>query len=767
MSTSYLDQDGLQDYTTKLVAKLKTILATKSDIGTPLMAATVAAMTDTTKIYVYTGSETGYITGHWYYYNGSAWTDGGMYNSPTDIDPTLTIQGYAADAKAVGDIKADKDGYYEDLSVGRADNIISDVAAVDKTPYLIRATGGSIEAGDTVKQKAIVGVSGRFYQRDTLQSSSSSSVNGWIRSNSTYMSLTLSGRTYTLTSDVNDSHYKNVRSTNAWATRDHIFFCCADVQVSDSSTTGYLSMGTNEAGGPKVTFFSVTGPTNGFVHMAAIKKYTEQSALTGKFFMRLNGLAPTNSYAQFRELQVIDLTILFGEEVAEYILARENAEAGAGVAIFRSMFPNKYYTGTTSATIYAARPDKKICTGFNAYNLTTSKAQVIPNQEYTIEGNYTSYTYTPRGSTVVTTVLSSDTDASNPTFDFAGEVEFTGADSDLCMHLRYDGSRDGEKASYKAREYELNVANDSNNGNLRGYFKLDSNNNIYTVGDTYEPDGTITSRMIVSTCNTFTWNQDSVNGVFYTSVPNMKLGGGIVSFTNTWNRWHGSLSEIPDYSFWNEENEYSSTNLVVKASSYANVTALLNAIGTSTIVYESVTPTTYSGTPYQETQLIDNWGTEEYVDDGTYARQMPCGHISDYLQDLKAKVEMTPNLPSIDGLYLLRRQGGVYTYSPMSLNKFVITNTSTPSSGTNNAAFIDKTFEEITTAYEEGKHLQLRIRTDDFDGIAEFDGIVFDDYGDVSDFRFSMVDPVNSLTYGGSIVKDEITGSGYVIISIW
>lgn len=43
------------------------------------VANTAAQMVDTTKIYVYTGSETGYNFGHWYYYNGSAWTDGGVY----------------------------------------------------------------------------------------------------------------------------------------------------------------------------------------------------------------------------------------------------------------------------------------------------------------------------------------------------------------------------------------------------------------------------------------------------------------------------------------------------------------------------------------------------------------------------------------------------------------------------------------------------------------------------------------------------------------
>lgn len=56
--------------------------------GSPLVATTAAAMTQTNRVYVYTGSESGYVTGNWYYYNGSAWVSGGVYNSTT-IDGTI------------------------------------------------------------------------------------------------------------------------------------------------------------------------------------------------------------------------------------------------------------------------------------------------------------------------------------------------------------------------------------------------------------------------------------------------------------------------------------------------------------------------------------------------------------------------------------------------------------------------------------------------------------------------------------------------------
>ena len=72
--------------------------------GSPLTASTAAAMTNTDKVYVYTGSESGYLYGHWYYYNGTSWADGGVYQSQgVQTDTTLTEAGVPADAKATGD----------------------------------------------------------------------------------------------------------------------------------------------------------------------------------------------------------------------------------------------------------------------------------------------------------------------------------------------------------------------------------------------------------------------------------------------------------------------------------------------------------------------------------------------------------------------------------------------------------------------------------------------------------------------------------------
>lgn len=72
-------------------------------VGSPLVASSTSAMTDRGRVYVYTGSESGYTYGNWYYWNGSAWVSGGVYNSTAiNTDESLSVSGMAADAKAVG-----------------------------------------------------------------------------------------------------------------------------------------------------------------------------------------------------------------------------------------------------------------------------------------------------------------------------------------------------------------------------------------------------------------------------------------------------------------------------------------------------------------------------------------------------------------------------------------------------------------------------------------------------------------------------------------
>lgn len=87
--------------------------------------------------------------------------------------------------------------------------------------------------------------------------------------------------------------------------------------------------------------------------------------------------------------------------------------------------------------------------------------------------------------------------------------------------------------------------------------------------------------------------------------------------------------------------------------------------GTNTVV-KLTTPTTESADPYQETQLVDDFGTEEYVD--TRAVAVPVGHVTFYPEDLRGKLQRLPAIPAApgaNGTYALKCavSGGVPTYS--------------------------------------------------------------------------------------------------------
>lgn len=62
-----------------------------SGSGGITVVGTVAEMTDTSSVYLYNGTETGYTAGHWYFYNSgtSAWTDGGSYTGWETVDTAL------------------------------------------------------------------------------------------------------------------------------------------------------------------------------------------------------------------------------------------------------------------------------------------------------------------------------------------------------------------------------------------------------------------------------------------------------------------------------------------------------------------------------------------------------------------------------------------------------------------------------------------------------------------------------------------------------
>ena len=96
------------------------VASTKALLGYPYKAATRREMIEENKIYIYTGSEAGMNTGHWYYFDG-IWVDGGLFNSAVvATDTTLLVPEVPADAAETGnrinDLKAETTDIYNTLN---------------------------------------------------------------------------------------------------------------------------------------------------------------------------------------------------------------------------------------------------------------------------------------------------------------------------------------------------------------------------------------------------------------------------------------------------------------------------------------------------------------------------------------------------------------------------------------------------------------------------------------------------------------------------
>lgn len=163
------DISALQEF----IAEFGTINAYKAAldgalaaVGGPYVASTVSQMTDHTKVYVYTGSQTGYTAGHWYYWDGSAWTDGGVYQAAAvETDTTLTVSGMAADAKATGDQITELKNDIHDVAVATYKVTVTKGVATNTSGKLVPfvAKNGDSITAYTVDGSTFGDVQLRFY----------------------------------------------------------------------------------------------------------------------------------------------------------------------------------------------------------------------------------------------------------------------------------------------------------------------------------------------------------------------------------------------------------------------------------------------------------------------------------------------------------------------------------------------------------------------------------------------------------------------------
>lgn len=459
------------------------------------------------------------------------------------------------------------------MTVGNAEQLVSSVGIEDSTPYNFRTSGGSVDIGDKERVDAIVGGSLVWNQKAALDATK------WSKS---YAAVSFSGeKTIIAATDSGSSRIKTVRFAII-PNHKHLVlgtFIGADSNLEHSGISIGIYSTTNN------NTYSVRANIAMGTNTDTIINNVWNSGANGNYFgLTFPTAGTTAEYAAFDKLQVFDLTQMFGSTIADYIYTLEQGTAGAGVAFFRKLF-GAPYNAYNAGTLLSVKTSAHKMIGFNSYDNSTGKAKVVGGNVYQITGTYTSLTQ--NGSTITP-------DASGYfTPSESGEITVTGGNAtNTCIHLKWDGERDGEWEEYQEWTYALD-----SDLELRGIPKLDANNKLYYDGDTYEHDGTVTRKY-----------------------------------------------EYRAYASGDE--------------------SLADAItdGTHTVA-KLVTPTTESDDTYVQNQNVSDWGTEEYID--SRAVQIPVGHRTFYMANLRAKLEMSPNSPDGDGDYIVRQSNGTNSYIPL------------------------------------------------------------------------------------------------------
>lgn len=560
----------------------------------------------------------------------------------TNLDTTLTQEGMAADAKAVGDrleTKAEIDGFYEEMTVGDAEQLVSSQFVRDSAPYLFRTSGGSVDIGNREYVDAIVGGSLVWNQMASLD------VDDWTLNR---VNMTVTGTRITLSPTSNTSlKFISTRVKNG-----HKYLTAGVLKSASEGTSWSLALGIYHGGSAFTQRYQYLLSNEDTKFNCIFNSTLDNESI--RFVMGTE--ATTANMIVLDKIQIFDLTAMFGSTIADYIYSLEQTTAGAGVAWFRKLFPNDYYEYNPGELISVSGLQSHDMVGFNAYDHSTGTAKVIGGNVYQITGAYTALTLD--GEEVTPDSGGYFTPEHNGTLTVTG-----GNATTTCVHLKWSGTHDGEFAEYVKHSYPLDSSLE-----LRGIPMLDSNNNLTFDGDRYLPDGTVERRYEVVHLGDGEWIKRTATGgnvVFvwgnFKGLRTTKLFGNNFTYDYS-NEGAATLSD----KCYTLVGTYVSGNLIIRDSAFDELSAddfkaSLNGV----YVVKRKTVTTETAEPYNEVQIVDDWGTEEFVS-GTV---VPVGHETRYPANLRDKLQHLPDLASDDGYYAIKQVGTQMLLEPFRIPK--------------------------------------------------------------------------------------------------
>lgn len=560
---------------------------------------------------------------------------------------SVSLYKLGSDVTTTLENKANVDGAYEQMTVGNAEQLVSTVGINDNAPYNFRTSGGSVDIGDRETDKVVGGTIAWNQQMREMSS-------GYYGADSS-STVSISDGVATVTPS---ARYGGIKASNNNLPQNidgHKMLAVASV-LSESMRVFITLNGINS---------SSSAPSQNWQTLYFL--INADSTKNKNFRVRTSDDSDFSTF-YVKNCMVFDLTAMFGSTIADYAYALESNTEGSGIAWLKSYgFLTKPYYAYDVGDLQSVNTSAHKTVGFNAYDNSTGKAKVVGGMVYQITGAYTALSL---GGTSITP------DANGYfTPSASGELTVTGGNgTTTCVHLKWDGERDGEYEAYTAHTYALDDVE------LRGIPKKDANNNLYYDGDTYEADGTVTRKYGIVDLGTLDWQKTSgKNNLFNTrlSLSTAAYGGSNNAVCKAVCAKYVAASSTSTYS--NETDKTVSFTVTgycyIEDSAYTDAATFKTAMSGVYLVYELATPTTESADPYTNPQIVDDWGTEEYVDYGYYTGtrdvSIPVGHDTLYAANLRAKLEMSPNSPESSGDYLVRQTNGLNEYVSVSSNSII------------------------------------------------------------------------------------------------
>lgn len=596
------------------------------------------------------------------------------------------------------------DGYYQEMTVGDAEQLVATTFTEDDAPYNFRTAGGAIDIGDRKQVEGIVG--GTVAWNQLAQNGNFANSEYWDGTYSAELTIANNVCSYTPTQQYSAIHQG--RSNLGVFIPNHVVLMLADLKGAATRNSIQMGYGDNV----NFTNSKTCTVTTSFQTFGYIAKLGSTIGTTANIFIRDNY---TTDFIEIsaKNVMFFDLTQMFGSTIADYIYSLETANAGAGVAWFKKLFPKPYYA-YNAGQLMSVKALRHITRGFNAWDTSSDNQNYALNNDGTLGANNSfatsDYIKVVAGATYYFKDVAPSANANtvaeydeNKTFiriqsvsgssgtsasgakTMSGNTSFIRVarfktSTEPCINLSWDGERDGEYEEYVEHVYELDPDLE-----LRGIPKLSAGNDLYYDGDTYESDGTVTRKYGIVDLGTLTWNRDTTTRpadsatihAFYASVADMKMYRYTVNPNLLVVGYEVAESSDVDYAgrdsikdrlvggadangrFWIYDSRYNEFS----TSQFTEAVSGLYA------VYELETPTTETADPYNGTQIVDDFGTEEFVDAGVAAETrdvaIPVGHNSLYQPNLRAKLEMVPEAPEDEGYYVVYHHDGINEYVPL------------------------------------------------------------------------------------------------------